>query len=161
MPNHVKPIPEGYHSISPSLTCRNASKAIDFYKRAFGAKEIMRNTIDGGKISHAEVKIGDSIVFLNDELPGMAAAPANSSDPGFYLFLYISDVDSVFQSAVAAGAHEEMRLQNMFWGDRYGKLVDPFGHHWGIATHVEDVSPDELKRRMESAYAAKATAGRT
>jgi len=161
MPNHAKPIPEGFHSISPSLTCRNASKAIDFYKRAFGAKEVMRNTMPDGKISHTELKIGDSILFVSDEIPGMTTAPAGSSDPGFALFLYVPDVDSVFQSATAAGAREEMRLQNMFWGDRYGKLVDPFGHHWGIATHVEDVAPDELKRRMEHAYAAKDTAGKT
>ncbi|HKS82983.1 MAG TPA: VOC family protein [Candidatus Acidoferrales bacterium] len=160
MPNHVRPVPDGYHAITPSLTCRNASNAIEFYKRAFDAKELLRIPSPDGKIAHAELKIGDSIIFLSDEFPGMAAAPADSADPGSSLFLYVNNVDSVFQNALAAGARTEMRLQDMFWGDRYGKLVDPFGHHWGVATHVENVSLEEAKQRMQSAYASKAAAGK-
>lgn len=158
MPNHVKPIPDGYHAISPSLTCKNATKAIEFYKKAFGAKELTRVPSPDGKIAHAELKVGDSIIFLNDEVPGITAAPVESPDPGFSLYLYVTDVDSVFQTALSAGARSELRPQNMFWGDRFGKVVDPFGHHWAVATHVEDVSVEEGKRRMESA-AAKAAVG--
>lgn len=161
MPNHVRPIPDGYHAVSPSLTCRNAAKAIDFYKRAFDAKELMRIPSPDGKIAHAELKIGDSIVFLSDELPGMASAPVDSADSGLSLFLYVTDADSVYQNAIAAGARTEMRVQDMYWGDRYGKLVDPFGHHWGVATHIENVLIDEAKHGMESAYSASAAAVRS
>ena len=109
-----------------------------------------------GKIMHAELKIGDSIFFLADEFAGMSAAPsASAPNTGSYLFLYVEDVDSVFHRAVAAGARVEMPMMDMFWGDRYGKLTDPFGHQWGIATHVEDVTPEEMQRRS-AAFAAKA-----
>lgn len=146
MPTNVRPIPEGYHSISPALTCRNAARAIDFYKQAFGATEIVRMPGPGGMIMHAELRIGDSVIFVSDEFPGMSAAPS-SVTPSSYLFLYTEDVDAMFNRAVSAGAMVSMPVENMFWGDRYGKLSDPFGHHWGVATHVEDVSPDEMKRR--------------
>jgi PhnB protein len=149
---NVKPIPEGSHSITPGLTCRGAAQAIDFYKKAFGATEVMRMPSPDGKIMHAELKIGDSILFLSDEFPGMSAAPS-ASLPSSSLFLYVTDVDSVFNRAVAAGARAEMPVQDMFWGDRYGKVVDPFGHHWGIATHTEDVAPEEMERRA-AAFAA-------
>jgi PhnB protein len=155
MANPTKPIPEGYHSITPSLTCRDAARAIDFYKKAFGAQELMRMPSPDGKISHAELKIGDSIIFVNDEIPGLAVAPSTSSMPSSYLFLYVPDVDSVFNRAVAAGSRIDMPTQDMFWGDRYGKLTDPFGHQWGIATHTEDVAPEEMKRRS-AAFFAKA-----
>lgn len=148
MPN-VRPIPEGYHSITPSLTCRDAAKAIDFYKKVFGASEIMRMPGPSGKIGHAELRIGDSVFFVNDPFPGMSAAPESGGAPVIYLFLYTADVDSVFNRAVQAGCRVDMPLADMFWGDRFGKITDPFGHQWGLATHVEDVAPEEMKRRAE------------
>jgi len=148
----VKPIPEGYHSISPSLTCKDAAEAIEFYKSAFGATELMRSrTPDGSKITHAELKIGDSIIFLNDEL-----GPMTSGAPGasrISLFLYVEDADATFKRALAGGSTVEMPLDNMFWGDRYGCITDPYGHKWGIATHIEDVAPDEISRRAAAFFA--------
>ena len=160
MPTNVRPIPEGYHSISPSLTCKDAARAIDFYKSVFGATEIMRMPGPGGIVMHAELRIGDSIIFVNDEIPGMATAPTPDSPNSFYLFLYTEDVDSVFNRAVAAGSHVDMPVSDMFWGDRYGKVTDPFGHRWGVATHVEDVSPEDMGRRSAewTANMAKAAA---
>jgi PhnB protein len=151
MPNTVRAIPEGYHSITPSLTCREASKAIEFYKKALGAKENHRMQGPDGKIGHAEMQIGDSRFMLNDEFPSMAAAPNSNSKsaPSSYLFIYTEDVDTAFNKAVAAGCKVTMPLQNQFWGDRFGKLADPFGHHWGLAQHVEDVAPAEMDRRAK------------
>jgi PhnB protein len=147
MTSNVRAIPEGFHSLTPSITCRDAARAIEFYKKAFGAREISRMLGPGGTIAHAELRIGDSVIFVADEWPGMSAAPAPTSTPSFYLFLYTEDVDSVYNRAVAAGCHVAMPLQNMFWGDRYGKLTDPFGYQWGVGMHIEDVSPEELQRR--------------
>ncbi|MGH9704694.1 MAG: VOC family protein [Candidatus Acidiferrales bacterium] len=155
MAKAVKAIPEGYQTITPSITCRDAAKAIDFYKKAFGAQEIMRMGSPDGKIMHAELQLGNSRFMLNDEMPGMAAAPNPTATTSCSLFVYVSDVDSVFKQAVSAGAKVEMPVQDMFWGDRYGKVTDPFGHHWGLATHVEDVAPDEMERRSK-AFMAKA-----
>ena len=149
MPNAVRPIPEGYHSIAPQITCRNAGSAIDFYKKVFGATELMRMSGPGGQVMHAELKIGDSRIMLNDEFPGVASPPAPQAVHSSSVFLYTEDVDSVFERAVEAGARVDMPLSNMFWGDRFGKFTDPFGHQWGVATHVEDVAPDELQRRSE------------
>jgi PhnB protein len=149
MANPVRAIPEGYHSITPAITCKDAARAIDFYKSVLGATEIMRMPGPGGVIMHAELRVGDSVIFVNDEVPGMAVAPSGSSLNPVYLFLYTADVDSVFNRAVAAGCQVTMPLDNMFWGDRYGKFNDPFGHSWGVATHVEDVAPEEMKRRSE------------
>lgn len=149
MSNAVRPIPEGYHSITPQLTCRDAARAIDFYKSVLGAKEIMRMPAPDGKVGHAELQIGDSRIMVNDEFPGMAVAPDPSAAHGSYLFIYTEDVDAAFQRAVEGGARVDMPLDNMFWGDRYGKFTDPLGHQWGIATHVEDVAPDEMQRRSE------------
>ena len=146
---NLRAIPEGYHSISPSLTCRDAARAIDFYKRVFGATEIMRMPGPGGKVGHAELRIGDSVIFVSDPFPGMSAASESGAAPVIYLFLYTEDVDSVFNRAVQAGCRVEMPLADMFWGDRFGKITDPFGHQWGLATHVEDVAPEEMKRRSE------------
>ncbi|MGB2671487.1 MAG: VOC family protein [Candidatus Acidiferrum sp.] len=159
MPDKVRPIPEGYHSISPAITCKNAASAIEFYKEAFGATEMNRMSGPGGTVMHAELCIGDSVIFVSDEWPGMAAAPTPGAIPSSYLFLYAPDVDTVFQRAIAAGATAAMPVTDMFWGDRYGKITDPFGHSWGIATHVEDVSPDEIARRSAewTANAAKAS----
>jgi PhnB protein len=155
MANPVKAVPEGFHTITPSITCRGAAKAIDFYKNAFGAQEVVRMATPDGTIMHAELKIGDSLIMLNDEMPGMAVAPNPSATPCTSLFLYVPDVDSFFHRAVSAGAQVTMPLQDMFWGDRYGKVTDAFGHHWGLATHVEDVAPDEMERRSR-AFMAKA-----
>jgi PhnB protein len=155
MAKATNPIPKGYHTITPSLTCRDAAKAIDFYKKAFGAQELMRMPSPDGKISHAEIKIGDSVVFISDEFPGRTAAPSPTATPSSSLFLYVEDVDTVFNRAVSAGAKSTMPLQDMFWGDRFGNVVDPFGHQWGLATHIEDVAPDEIGRRA-AAFFAKA-----
>jgi PhnB protein len=143
----VRPIPEGYHSITPALTCRDAARAIDFYKEALGAKETVRMAAPDGRVMHAELQIGDSRFMISDEFPGMSAAPNPSALASSYLYIYTQDVDAAFNRAVKAGAKVSMQPSNMFWGDRYGKLTDPFGHQWGIATHVEDVAPEEMQRR--------------
>ncbi|MGA8407876.1 MAG: VOC family protein [Candidatus Acidiferrales bacterium] len=156
MAHKVKAIPEGYHSISPSLTCKNAAQAIEFYKKAFNAEEVMRMPSPDGKISHAELRIGDSIIFLNDE---MGPVGTSTGTPRMQLFLYVEDADKTFNSALGAGAKVEMALENQFWGDRYGKLTDPFGHQWGIATHVEDVAPAEISKRAAAFFAKMAAHG--
>lgn len=158
MPGTVSPIPPGFHSVSPALTCKDAARAIDFYKEAFGATEIMRMAGPGGSIGHAELRIGDSVLFVSDEFPGMSAAPTPGAIPSTYLFMYTEDVDATFKRALAAGATESMPVADMFWGDRYGKLTDPFGHTWGVATHVEDVAPDEMERRAAEWTASMAKA---
>jgi PhnB protein len=158
MSNTVSAIPKGYHSITPAITCKDAARAIDFYKQVFGATEIMRMPGPGGVIMHAELRIGDSVIFVNDETPGMAKAPDGTSINPVYLFLYTEDVDAVCKRAVAAGSKVTMPIANMFWGDRYGKFNDPFGHSWGVATHVEDVAPDEMKRRSAEWTASMAKA---
>jgi len=152
------PIPKGYHSLSPSLTCKNAAGAIDFYKRVFGATELMRMAGPGGMITHAELQIGDSRLFLNDHMPPMASAPAPGSSTGVYIFLYTEDVDGVYNRAVEEGCQVTMPLADQFWGDRYGKFVDPYGHAWGVASHVEDVAPEDMKRRQEEMMAKMAKA---
>jgi PhnB protein len=157
MAHNVKAIPEGYHTISPSLTCKDAARAIDFYKKAFNAQEIMRMPSPDGKISHAELRIGDSIIFLNDEMGPMTGA--STGTPRIYLFLYVEDADKTFDSAVKAGAKVEMPLENQFWGDRFGKLTDPFGHEWGVATHVEDLTPEEIDKRATAFFAKMAAHG--
>src|SRR5260370_25914220 len=146
MSNPVRAVPEGDHTITPYLTCKNSAQAIDFYKSVFGATEIMRMPGPDGRIMHAEIKIGDSHVMLADEFPGMSAAPTPGAMNPSALFLYLEDVDTTFNRAVAAGARVDMPLADQFWGDRYGKLTDPFGHHWGLAQHIEDVAPDQMIR---------------
>jgi PhnB protein len=153
MSTAVRPIPEGYHSLSVALTCKNAASAMDFYKRVFQARELLRMPGPGGQIMHAEMQIGDSRIFVNDEFPGMAAAPAPGASTGVYLFLYTEDVDSVYNRAIAEGCQVTMPLADQFWGDRYGKFVDPYGHAWGVAAHVEDVAPEEMKRRQQEMMA--------
>ncbi|MFZ0520043.1 MAG: VOC family protein [Candidatus Acidiferrales bacterium] len=157
MAQHVKAIPEGYHSVSPSLTCKDAARAIEYYKKAFNAQEIMRMPSPDGKISHAELQIGDSRIFLNDVMGPMTAA--SSGTPGMSLFLYVEDADTTFNNAVKAGGKVDMALENQFWGDRYGKLTDPFGHQWGIATHVEDLTPEEIDKRATAFFAKMAAHG--
>jgi PhnB protein len=156
--SNVKAIPEGYHSITPSIVCRNAAKAIEFYKEILHAKEKVRMTGPGGLIMHAELLIGDSHLMLCDEMPGMATAPVPGAPTSFHLFVYTDDVDTVFNRAVQAGCKVEMPLENQFWGDRYGKLRDPFGYLWGLAQHVEDVPREEMKKRSE-AFAAQMAKG--
>jgi len=145
----VSAVPEGHRSLAPYLVVRRASKAIDFYARVFGARELFRMGGPQGRIMHAEMQIGDSILMLADENPerGTRAPEGNGASPAS-VFLYISDVDAVFAKAKAAGAKVQSPPADMFWGDRFGQLTDPFGHNWGIATHVEDVSPKEMEARM-------------
>src|SRR5947208_13229455 len=143
----VSAIPKGFHTITPALTCKNAAQAIELYKKAFGAKEVSRMAGPNGAIMHAEVNIGDSKIFLSDEYPGTSAAPATGTLPSHAIYLYVDDVDSVYKQALAAGCQEGMPITDMFWGDRFGKVIDPFGHHWNLATHIEDVAPAEMKRR--------------
>ena len=141
----AKPIPEGYHTLTPHMTVRDAARAIEFYKQAFGAieKGVMKGP--DGKVMHAELRIGDSIFMLADEFPEFGSmSPQSTGGSGMGLHIYTEDVDSAFDRAVKAGAAVEMPVTDMFWGDRYGKLADPFGHKWSIATHKRDVSMEEM-----------------
>ena len=152
MPTKAQPIPKGYHSITPYLVVKDAKKAIDYYKRAFGAQEIMKMDGPEGKIAHAEIKIGDSMLMLGDEMPGSGnRSPASLGGSAVGIMLYVDNVDTVFKQAVTAGAKADQQPSDMFWGDRYGKLTDPFGHTWSLATHIEDVAPEEMKKRMKDA----------
>lgn len=149
MSNSVKPVPDGYHTATPYLTLKDASEAIDFYKRAFGAVEVFRMNGPDGKIGHAEIRIGNSRLMLGDESPcSEAKAPESLNGTTAGIFLYVEDVDASFKRALDAGARQTGPLQNMFWGDRFGRLTDPFGHKWMLASHVEDVSPAEIEERM-------------
>lgn len=144
----VKAIPEGYYSLTPYLYIKGAGEAIEFYKKAFGATETLRMPGPGGRVMHAEVKIGNSILMLADENPERGAiSPATLGGAGASIMFYTDDVDAVFKQALAAGAKELMAPMDMFWGDRMGSISDPFGHQWTIATHTEDVSPEEMGKR--------------
>jgi PhnB protein len=146
----VKSIPAGYHSVTPYLIVSGAAKAIDFYKLVFSATELMRMPGPNGKIGHAEIKIGDSAVMLADEHPEMGhRSPQSLGGAGVSLMVYVERVDEVFKRAVAAGAKEMQPIKDQFYGDRSGTLQDPFGHTWTVATHVEDVAPEEMRRRAE------------
>ncbi len=154
MPNSVRPIPEGYHTVTPFLVVNGAARAIDFYQRAFGAKKIMQMNGPDGKIAHAELKLGDSMIMLSDEMPGNdIRSPQSLGGTSAGIFLYVENVDAVFKQAQSAGAKVVMPVADMFWGDRYGKLTDPFGHSWSLATHKEDVSPQEMEKRGKEAMA--------
>lgn len=145
----VKPIPEGYHTITPYLVVKGASKAIDFYKKAFGATELFRMDGPNGTIAHAELKIGDSPIMLADENPQMGfGAPETGSRSPVGLMIYVDDVDKVSAQAIAAGIKTERPVEDQFYGDRSGNFVDPFGHRWTISTHKEDLSKEEIDRRM-------------
>ena len=149
----VEPIPAGYHSVTPYLMVRNAAKALAFYRDAFGAEEVMRFEGQGGKVAHAEIRIGDSHVMLADEQPEQGfVGPQTLGGAGISLMLYVVDVDQTFAQALAAGATERRAVADQFYGDRVGTLVDPFGHVWSIATHREDVSQDEVRRRMQALF---------
>ena len=145
--SQVKPIPEGMHTVTPHLVCADAAKAITFYQQAFNATEMMRIPGPGGKLIHACVRIGDSLVMLVDENPqwGCLGPLALKGSP-ITIHLQVEDVDAVFDQAVKTGAKITMPVADMFWGDRYGRVEDPFGHHWAIATHIRDVSPEEIRQ---------------
>jgi PhnB protein len=150
----VRPIPEGYHTVTPCLSVRGAAEAIEFYARAFGAVELFRMAApDGETVWHAEIQIGDSKIMLGDELPEMSEnrAPTTLGAATGALHLYVEDTDAAFARAIAAGATVSMPPSDMFWGDRYAKVIDPFGHVWGLATHQEDVSEEEMARRVQAA----------
>lgn len=153
----VKPIPEGFHTATPSLVVRDAGKAIDFYKKVFGAEERMRMPDPSGKIIHAEIKIGDSIIFLSDEIPNMGGKSPQSV--GAYtggVYLYVPNVDEIHQRAVEAGAKSTGPVSDMFWGDRLGHFVDPFGHAWSVSTHVADLTEQEMEKGAQAFYAQMA-----
>lgn len=154
----VAAIPPGFRTVTPHLVVRNARGAIAFYKSAFGAKEKLVMPGPDGGVAHAELRIGDSLVMLADEMPAMgASAPETVGGSPVHIFLYVPNVDTVFAQAVKAGATVTMPLTDMFWGDRYGKLNDPFGHKWALATHTEDVSPREMAKRAAAAAAQGVT----
>jgi PhnB protein len=147
----VKPIPDGFHSVTPYLVINGAARAIDFYKEAFGATEVLRMPMGPDKIAHAEIKIGDSHVMLSDEWPDMGyLGPTSRGGCTASLMIYLDDVDAAFDRAIKAGANQERPVDDQFWGDRMGSVVDPFGHRWTLATHVEDVPEEEMRRRMEA-----------
>ena len=153
----VKPVPDGYHTLTPFLTVRDAARAIEFYKQAFGAEERGVAKDPDGKVMHAELKIGDSIIMLGDEYPEFGAlSPQSIGGSGMGLHIYLDGVDAAFDRAVKAGAQVEMPVMDQFWGDRYGKLTDPFGHKWSIGTHIKDLSQEEMKQGMDEALAKAA-----
>jgi PhnB protein len=144
----TKPIPDGYRTATPYLIVKGAGEAIEFYKRAFGATELLRMPDPQGRIAHAEIRIGDSVIMLADEHPGMGhRGPRSLGGSSVSILLYLPEVDRVFERAVAAGARAQRPVADQFYGDRAGTLEDPFGHVWTVATHIEDVSPEELERR--------------
>jgi PhnB protein len=145
----VKPIPDGFHTVTPHLVVKGASEAIDFYRRAFGAEEVFRFETPAGGVAHAEIRVGDSRVMLAEECPEMGGrGPLAIGGTPVTLALYVKDVDRAFAQAVAAGATVRMPVADMFWGDRYGQVIDPFGNVWSLATHVKDVTPAEMAKAM-------------
>jgi len=154
----TKPIPDGYRTATPYLILKGAAEAIEFYKRAFGASELLRMADPNGRVGHAEIRIGDSVIMLADEHPEMGhRGPRSLGGSSVSIMLYLPDVDAVFERALKAGARAQRPVQNQFYGDRSGTLEDPFGHVWTIATHVEDVPPEELKRRAEAVMKSSAS----
>jgi uncharacterized glyoxalase superfamily protein PhnB len=151
-PKGVQRVPEHMHTITPHLVVKDASAAIDFYKKAFGAMEHYRMPMPDGTIMHAEIQIGDSVCFLNDEMMG-AKSPQALGGSAVTIHLQVEDVDALWNQAVAAGCQVTMPLADMFWGDRYGMLFDPFGHNWSMASHIEDVPPEEMGQRAQAAMA--------
>jgi PhnB protein len=148
----VKPVPDAYHTATPYLICKGAADAIAYYKKAFGATELVRHGGPDGHVGHAEVKIGDSTIMLADEFPQMGAkSPHTIGGTPVFIMLYVEDVDAVFRQALSAGGKELHPVKDQFYGDRSGTLLDPFGHMWTIATHKEDVSPEEMQRRAQEA----------
>ena len=151
----AKPIPEGYHSLTTHLAVENAAEAIEFYKRAFGARESLRMPGPDGSIGHAELDIGDSKLMLSDPFPQSTVRPPGEvGGTTASVFMYVEDVDAVVKQAVDAGATVTMEVADQFWGDRFGTVADPFGHGWSIATHVEDLTPEQIAERGQAAMAA-------
>jgi len=154
----TKPIPDGYRTATPYLIIKGAAEAIEFYKRAFGATELLRMADPQGRVGHAEIKIGDSVIMLADEHPAMGyRGPRSLGGSSVSILLYLEDVDAVFERALKAGAKAQRPVVDQFYGDRSGTLEDPFGHVWTVATHVEDVAPEEMQRRAEAAMKSAAT----
>jgi PhnB protein len=150
----TKPIPEGYHSVTPYLAVDDATEAIEFYKKAFGAKERVRMAAPGDTIGHAELEIGDSLVMLSDPSPQSSTrSPKELGGTSVSVLLYVEDVDAFVKKAVDSGANVVMEVADQFWGDRFGTISDPFGHTWSVATHVEDVPPEEMEERAKAAMA--------
>lgn len=150
---NVKPIPDGYHSVTPYLIIKGAADAIEFYKKAFGATELFRMPQPDGKVGHAEIKIGDSPIMLSDEAPELGyTSPTTLGGTPVSIMIYVDDVDTIFKQAIAAGGEQQKPVQDQFYGDRSGSLKDPFGHVWHVATHVEDVSPEEMDKRAAAAH---------
>jgi PhnB protein len=153
--SHVRPIPEGYHTVTPFLAVDDASAAIEFYERAFGARERARIPMPDGKVAHAELELGDSVIMLADPFPQAATRPPKElGGTTVGVFLYVEDVDGFVQRAVDAGATVTMAPEDMFWGDRFGQLTDPFGHQWQVATRIEDVPPEEMAARAREAMSS-------
>ena len=151
----VKPIPDGFHSITPSLVINNANEAIEFYKKAFDAKEIYRFPTPDGKILHAMIQIGDSFVMMSDEFPTMGSkSPSSIGGTAVTLHLYVEDADKIFKQAIDSGAVVTMPIMDAFWGDRYGMVVDPYGHSWAIATHKIDMTPEGMRKAGEEYFAS-------
>ena len=154
MSKDVKKIPDGYHTVTPYIVLDDAAGAIEFYKRAFGAEERGRMPMPDGRLMHAEIQIGNSIIMMSSEFPEMGSTAKSPKKAGFgtgSLMIYTEDIDGLYQRAIEAGATEVMAPQDMFWGDRYAKVIDPFGHEWQIGTHLEDVSMEEMAKRAETA----------
>ncbi len=146
----VRPIPQGFHTVTPHLICAGAADAIEFYQKAFGAVELSRVPGSNGKLMHASIRIGDSVIMLNDEMPEWNTfGPKSLKASPVTIHLYVEDADAVFEQAVRAGAKVTMPLDDMFWGDRYGKVEDPFGHQWSIGTHAKDMTEEEMQKAME------------
>jgi PhnB protein len=155
----VKPIPDGYYTATPYLIVKGAARALDFYKQAFGAEELMRFPMPDGKVGHAEIKIGNSPIMLADEFPEMGhKSPESLGGSPVSIMLYVPDVDKTFAQALKAGGKELQPLKDQFYGDRSGTLTDPFGHVWTVSTHKEDVSPEEMDKRHKAMMAEKANA---
>lgn len=153
MTNKVKAIPDGYHAVTPYLFIKDAGRAIEFYKKAFSAKERLRLDMPGGGVAHAELEIGNSVIMMGEECPAMEAkSPQSIGGSPVMIHLYVDDVDEVFKRAVSEGAKVLQPLEDKFYGDRSGSVTDPFGHLWGIATHKEDVPPDEINRRAAAMF---------
>jgi PhnB protein len=152
----VKAIPAGHHTASPYLAIKNAAEALEFYKKAFGANEIYKLMMPDGRLGHAEMRVGDSIIMMADEFPEYGGkAPQTLGGSPVSIYLYVEDVDAFFKKALAAGAKERKPVMDQFYGDRSGQLEDPFGHLWWVATHKEDVAPEEIQKRAEAMFAGK------
>ena len=162
MARKVNAIPQGYHSVTPSLVVRSSEQALDFYRKAFNAEETLRMPGPDGKIMHAEFRIGDSVIMLGEEMPDMGAkSPQTLGGSPVSFFIYLENVDEAWQRAIKAGAKQVMPLADMFWGDRAGCVDDPFGHHWWLAQHMADLTPDEIKKGQEEFFAQRHTTPQT